>query len=697
MTLSIEAQPERATVDQAVVKPPDPEPADPLPQWYAALVGLLVASVASVGAAGLVLAILGLFQPVAVAAASAVVLVVLLTLWQPWRHRGSGSVAALLVLGLVVGVTVWNGANVSEHLVTDRDPGVYVTAGRWLARDGGLTVDPGVGPYRDDSGLRFEEQGWNLDDDDRLSPQFLHLLPVLLAVGQWLGGDQGLLLVPALLGGLALLAFYALATRAVPRWWAVAATAALAFDLVQVNASRDAYSELAAQVLLFAGLALLWSASRTFDARRAAAAGLLVGAVSMARVEGVVQLIPLVTWAALEVGFARSRPRKDRRHAVRFVRSFLGGLALTTALGVVDVVVRGQWYLEHLAATLLPAAAGLVVVAVATRLAVVAGPRLRLGQRLDRHRFRLGAAAAVAVVLVFAFGWFVRPSVQEVAGSWNAAVADLQRQNHLPVDGRRHYAEDSLRWIAWYVGPVTLAAGIAGLALAARGVVSDCRRWLAALPALGVFLAVSLIYLWRPSITPDHIWVMRRFLPVTIPGIVLLAVWTAHRGWVAVGDGRPAWRWLGRAAAVAVALAGVGHAAVSVAPVADATAYRGLDDGIGRVCDAVGDDGAVLVIPGSAVEIILPQAIRSFCGVPVASARATITPERVFELAGQWREAGRRLHVIGYATTAVEPFTGARATVVRVPNDEVLESTLVERPDETTRRPVTIVVAPVVS
>ena len=33
----------------------------------------------------------------------------------------------------------------------------------------------------------------------------------------------------------------------------------------------------------------------------------------------------------------------------------------------------------------------------------------------------------------------------------------------------------------------------------------------------------GLIYLWRPSITPDHIWVMRRFVPLVLPAFLAMA------------------------------------------------------------------------------------------------------------------------------------------------------------------------------
>ncbi len=44
------------------------------------------------------------------------------------------------------------------------------------------------------------------------------------------------------------------------------------------------------------------------------------------------------------------------------------------------------------------------------------------------------------------------------------------------------------------------------------------------LPFLLFFGSVTLLYLWSPKIFPDLIWMLRRFLPMTVPGLVLLAV-----------------------------------------------------------------------------------------------------------------------------------------------------------------------------
>src|SRR5436853_579858 len=97
----------------------------------------------------------------------------------------------------------------------------------------------------------FGAVGLMLADAGAYEPsfQFPHLLPSLLAQARSIGGDRLMFMLPPILGGVALLAFFVVASR-VLRNPAVAlgATACLAFVMPQVYFSRDAYSEIPMQV-----------------------------------------------------------------------------------------------------------------------------------------------------------------------------------------------------------------------------------------------------------------------------------------------------------------------------------------------------------------------------------------------------------------------------------------------------------------
>ena len=82
---------------------------------------------------------------------------------------------------------------------------------------------------------------------------------------------------------------------------------------------------------------------------------------------------------------------------------------------------------------------------------------------------------------------------------------------------------------------------------------------------------------------------------------------------------------------------------LALVPVAGVEGQRPYLAAVEDTCDAVGDDAAVLVREGGGLDLVLPPALRAWCGVPVAVAGPELGPERVDELAAAWEADGRRL------------------------------------------------------
>ena len=97
---------------------------------------------------------------------------------------------------------------------------------------------------------------------------------------------------------------------------------------------------------------------------------------------------------------------------------------------------------------------------------VAAGPPI--AWRVRRIPDWVGWAAA-ALVAVAGFGmWFVRPWVQHAHGTKNALIIGLQQAAGVKVQPGRSYAERSMVWMQWYLGPVLVAAAIVAAALLVR-------------------------------------------------------------------------------------------------------------------------------------------------------------------------------------------------------------------------------------
>ena len=274
----------------------------------------------------------------------------------------------------------------------------------------------------------------------------------------------------------------------------------------------------------------------------------------------------------------------------------------------------------------------------------------------------------------------------------------MQARQGLPVDGGRTYAEQSVAWLSWYVGPVALAVALAVLAVLVRRAVlsAGSRRVDAWLPALFVAAGSTLLTLARPGITPDHPWADRRLL-VALPLVVAL-VFTAV-AWVVRRSAESGRRWVG------VAVAGVA-VALLVVPAASATwphraggVERGSLAAVDSVCRALSPGDVVLAVDSRAANE-WPQVVRGMCGVPALSTTSALRndPEQLAAaVATATREIGSRGgRLVLLAADSAEALRRLGATPEAVVGTTVREDehVLERRPSHTDPLPVQVWLAP---
>ncbi|RMI02855.1 hypothetical protein EBM89_19990 [Cellulomonas triticagri] len=244
-----------------------------------------------------------------------------------------------------------------------------------------------------------------------------------------------------------------------------------------------------------------------------------------ARIDGAVALVGLAVGYAL-VG-ASPLGRADRRAAARAGVAAVGAGAVLVALGTTDVLRLSPEYVRVHSSQLtglLTAAALVVLVAVVT---LVLPGRALAGLRRVVHGRRRGlGTAAAAVVVVVGLGLATRPlwwegRFTDPTTGFGYAVQVLQQAAGQPLDAARSYDEQTLAWVAWYLGVPVVVLGFAGLALLARRAVAG--RDPAATLLVAVIGVAAVFPLVRVSITPDQIWAVRRLLPATFPGLLLAA------------------------------------------------------------------------------------------------------------------------------------------------------------------------------
>ena len=421
----------------------------------------------------------------------------------------AAAVAAMVVIA--AGFGVWQALLRSEQVFVASDPGVYLQYGYWIAGHGTARIPESAAAFGGSGGLDFATRGF-IVSGGWITPGYLPGLPLLLAAGTWLGGLGGALLMPAVLGGCAVLSFGGLAGRLCGMWWGVAGELLLAICLPEVYASRTPFSEPLVQVLLFGGLCLFLDSlvvrrrgvggvggtdgidgfggggrhgrPGRFDGEMALAGlgGLALGLTVLASIGSLGMLLP--AFPVVAVLFVARRPQAG---------PFGGGLIFGIGIGLVTGLALERPYLASVSEQLhligLSAAGFGVVTALIAPLALPGAPsrvRRALAVRLsfpwvNRERvvfpslgFLLGGLALVLPVLVLA-GLAVRPYLQTVRERTDPAlirqVAVLQRLERLPVDGTRQYYESSLSWVVWYLGVPALLLACVGAAVLGRRLV----------------------------------------------------------------------------------------------------------------------------------------------------------------------------------------------------------------------------------
>jgi hypothetical protein len=646
-------------------RPPN-EPADPaigqVPLWFERGLLIAIAIVASCGGVGLLLAVPGHYTLGAALGGGGVLAALLTVLAWPRRRHGHPGVEranprylhwpAIAMCVVALGFALGNGYKAGQHVAVGRDPGVYANTGKWLSEHGNLVLDQ-AGQWGTDA--TSELPGAYTDGQNRQEFQFNHMTAVLLAESDGVGGDGLMFRASAVLGALGLCAIFALGARIVRRpWLTLVAVIGLGLSLPELNVSRDTYSEPAVQLLLWGGL---WLALLAWERRRfwpAVLAGFALGATVMGRVDAIVYLIPLPVIAAAAL-VATRRSVADRRRALAVVGGVTLGLVPPALLGTYDVIVRAGRYYHDLSSQIHQLWAGLAAAVVIGLLLLAVAPMLQRRPPAalvwigDRRTGFAVASALVIVVGLFA-AWVLRPAVMKGHMGAIPLVGGLQKVSGLPVDPTRSYAEYSVQWQAWYLGPITVALGIAAAGwLTARLWTRFDPAVVLALPVLGVGTA---LYLWNPSIVPDQIWAMRRYVPAALPLFVVLAA-AAIAGLAALVARQhgPTWsRTLVAAGMAALVFFPLGVSA----PVRNFTPQKDTANIVKATCAKIGPTAAVVIAPGDAPAQVYPLALRVWCDVPTAFFTKPPSPAALTALAQRWKAAGRTLWVLGSTSAAVQ-------------------------------------------
>lgn len=605
--------------------PGDGERNDPLESAYAVvLCGVLLAGLLAALLAGL-----GWLRPPALAGLLAACSVVFWRLpgrLPPASTPSRRDTAALLLLTACLVALAAPG---SEDMFGGRDQGVYVNTAGWVAREGTLVIHSAPlvevstlegGPFPLE---RVLMPGYHVIDARRgaVASQFLHLLPVLMALGAWVNGVHGALMVPPLLGVIGQLACFFFLRRLLGLAGALTGTLLLAVNLAQVWGVRNPYSEMFTQLSVLAALWCIACGHATGGLRWGILGAAALGSNFLNRIDAPLTLLALLPALVVLQAASAATPRW-------IGRALLPGTLLFAVWGCVHARLFSPIYFQHY----LPLLRALwVAVASALVLALAAFRWRAQARRLLDVVYRRGTLAwiggAIVLCALFVFGIWVRPG--------------LEPFQVMPNHSIRSYREESLVRVGWYVS-------LPGLIFALSGVLVLLRRWLVErrvewVPFILLFLVFSVLFFRTPIVHPDHPWMMRRYLSVTVPGILVAIAALAAWLWSVRGRWQGAARAVGALAVIAVAA----HELKMTAPFWSFREQEGAVAQVARLARHVPED-ALLLFPreGSAVRLATPLAFywnRAILPVlPTTTETGAETRRRAFDAQiQQWLAAGR--------------------------------------------------------
>jgi hypothetical protein len=357
-------------------------------------------------------------------------------------------------------------------------------------------LEPGS-PYRRVPGAMFiEERG-----DARAWPCFFPVPSVWGAVSALRGGtldERDAADFAPLFAALALWAFWQLARQWLGSTWGLVAAALLGVSGPWYTAAHMPMSELIAAFFVFSGLAFTAAAHTSAQGSLQAAgarpadamlAGAALGAAVFTRIE-VAMLLALAF--ALLPAFARGRDDA----ALRLPTIFFAMLVGIGSLVLVQTVLLPGTYVAPLVDHL-------------------KNVRVKVHLRVGYPSPVVLAAAAAAALAAFAA--VVRAFGLSATIRWGIILGALA--GHAAAS--RFLYERTPMWLSLYVGWTGLALFVAGGLLAWRS-----RAWLPA----GTFIvaltaAVSAILFYNPHVYPSLPWGARRFVPMLLPLMVLLAAY----------------------------------------------------------------------------------------------------------------------------------------------------------------------------
>ena len=427
----------------------------------------------------------------------------------PIRFSSEGDKYEQSIFVFAIALFAFNGWFSAETILGGRDQGVYATHGAHIANTGKLRFDL---PYeRLYESHNFSIAGptspngyfYDVENGDiylQFPPTFALHLAQFFGIGKY----EGILLFNPFVSSINLMLFFGLCLLFISSRWAILATLFFALNTSQVWNARFTLSEIMAQNFILAGLAVAAAAYRAKSRPGFALGCVLASSAAFVRIDGFL-LTAFIPIASVTIGVFSARAAHDRKTLLSgSLASLVTGIL---AYGYNTLSSPGYFgdFNDKVAFLLIVsvAAIGYAIFIAGTAF----GNRVRLFLNKPAFLYR----CASFLILLALYGFFIRPHIEPFS----------QFEN--PHYGTRDFRENSLIDLSKYISLPVIALALIGTSIAIVNFAKSRNVELAII--LMPWLGYSLVYLYDPQISADHIWRIRRFTPLSIPGFIFFAFW----------------------------------------------------------------------------------------------------------------------------------------------------------------------------
>lgn len=417
-----------------------------------------------------------------------------------YHNQNKNNNKNFILYAILLSIFVFYAIYPTYYLLGGRDPGLYFIYSVHIANTGGLNLDLPIlrelyQNFGDAIRLGYPGiySGFNRglsEDPANLIPQFMHLFPAFGAIAHKIAGIEGVVRANAVIAIIALWSFFTVTRRLTGFYTALIAMLALGLNAAFIWNARITLTETLSIALLFSGIYFLIVSYDRNSTNWAMLGGAILGLSVLNRLDA--SLNVLLIFGILLLSAYNHKHFKTI--ALPATISYLIG----SSIGFLDGLIHTFPYMHDLWR-----GGSLSKLVYLNYFLPLIGISIYLTSKLsflshERRKilFFLGLKFAVFSLIVWSvFAFFIWHDIQE---GFNAR---------------------SINELAWYTTPVLFISFIYGIRIAKN----DTESSHIILPLIVTGLATFILFTWKPTITPDHIWASRRWVTHAIPFIILFS------------------------------------------------------------------------------------------------------------------------------------------------------------------------------